>query len=196
METAEIVAPGTTPEVWPELQELRGDRLSSIPPSELEHAFVHAFRGVVPERQAVPRRRDHRRAVRPRHSRPRPARRRPGLGHGAARPPRRRQPRDPLPRADRRTDVPRPLRAGTRLRQRPRRRRRVDRPRRQRQPVRPRPSASTRRRRWRATGSATAAPEQSTRARGAGDAGPVDRSCADLRRATCPRSSTSCRTPA
>ncbi len=48
METAELVAPGTTPEVWPELQELRGDRLSSIPPSELEHAFVHAFRGVVP----------------------------------------------------------------------------------------------------------------------------------------------------
>jgi len=48
VETAELVAPERTQEVWPELQELRGDRLSSIPPSELEHAFVHAFRGVVP----------------------------------------------------------------------------------------------------------------------------------------------------
>jgi broad specificity phosphatase PhoE len=35
-------------EQWPELHELRGERLSSIPPEELESAFVHAFRGVVP----------------------------------------------------------------------------------------------------------------------------------------------------
>jgi broad specificity phosphatase PhoE len=48
VETAELVVPGRTPAIWPELQELRGDRLSSIPPSELEHEFVHAFRGVVP----------------------------------------------------------------------------------------------------------------------------------------------------
>jgi probable phosphoglycerate mutase len=48
MQTAELVAPNLTAEIWPELQELRGDRLSSIPPSQLEHAFVHAFRGVVP----------------------------------------------------------------------------------------------------------------------------------------------------
>jgi probable phosphoglycerate mutase len=48
METASLAAPGQPVEVWPELQELRGDRLSSIPPSELEAAFVHAFRGVVP----------------------------------------------------------------------------------------------------------------------------------------------------
>jgi broad specificity phosphatase PhoE len=48
MQTAEIVAPGTHVEVWPELQELRGERLDSIPPAELEAAFVHAFRGVVP----------------------------------------------------------------------------------------------------------------------------------------------------
>lgn len=47
VETAALVAPGREPEIWPELQELRGDRLSSIPPSELEDAFVHAFRGVV-----------------------------------------------------------------------------------------------------------------------------------------------------
>jgi probable phosphoglycerate mutase len=48
IETARIVAPGRDVEVWPELRELQGDRLSSIPPSELETAFVHAFRGVVP----------------------------------------------------------------------------------------------------------------------------------------------------
>ena len=48
LETAAIVAPGHEVEVWPELQELRGDRLGSIPADELEAAFVHAFRGVVP----------------------------------------------------------------------------------------------------------------------------------------------------
>ena len=48
LETAAIVAPAHEIEVWPELQELRGDRLESIPADELEQAFVHAFRGVVP----------------------------------------------------------------------------------------------------------------------------------------------------
>ena len=48
VETAHIVAPGTTPEQWPELRELRGERLSGIPPEELESEFVQAFRGVVP----------------------------------------------------------------------------------------------------------------------------------------------------
>ena len=48
METAAIVAPGHAVEVWPELQEIRGDQLSSIPPDELEQAFVHAFHGIVP----------------------------------------------------------------------------------------------------------------------------------------------------
>ena len=48
METAAIVAPGREVEAWPELRELEGERFSSIPPSELETAFVHAFRGVVP----------------------------------------------------------------------------------------------------------------------------------------------------
>jgi broad specificity phosphatase PhoE len=48
MATAELVAPGREIEAWPELQELRGDVLSAIPPAELEEAFVHAFRGVVP----------------------------------------------------------------------------------------------------------------------------------------------------
>ena len=48
METAAIVAPGREAEAWPELREIRGDRLSSIPAEELEEAFVHAFRGVVP----------------------------------------------------------------------------------------------------------------------------------------------------
>jgi broad specificity phosphatase PhoE len=48
VETALIVAPGTSLEVWPELRELRGDRLAGIPAEELESEFVHAFRGVVP----------------------------------------------------------------------------------------------------------------------------------------------------
>ena len=48
METAAIVAPGHVVETWPELQEIRGGLLSSIPADELEEAFVHAFRGIVP----------------------------------------------------------------------------------------------------------------------------------------------------
>ena len=48
METAALAAPRHEAEAWPELQEIRGDRLSSIPADELEAAFVHAFRGVVP----------------------------------------------------------------------------------------------------------------------------------------------------
>jgi broad specificity phosphatase PhoE len=48
VETARIVAPDAEHEAWPELQELRGDRLSSIPADRLESEFVHAFRGVVP----------------------------------------------------------------------------------------------------------------------------------------------------
>jgi len=48
LETARLVAPGATVEEWPDLRELRGDRLSGISPDELEHEFVHAFHGVVP----------------------------------------------------------------------------------------------------------------------------------------------------
>jgi broad specificity phosphatase PhoE len=48
VETAEIVAPRHELETWPELQELRGASLASIPPELLEEEFVHAFRGVVP----------------------------------------------------------------------------------------------------------------------------------------------------
>lgn len=48
VETARIVVPEREVEEWPELHELRGERLASIPPEELESAFVHAFRGVVP----------------------------------------------------------------------------------------------------------------------------------------------------
>ena len=48
LETAAIVAPGTEPESWPELSELRGGRLSEIPTDALQHEFVHAFRGVIP----------------------------------------------------------------------------------------------------------------------------------------------------
>jgi broad specificity phosphatase PhoE len=48
VETARIVAPAAALEEWPELQEIRGDRLRAIPEEELEDEFVHAFRGVVP----------------------------------------------------------------------------------------------------------------------------------------------------
>jgi broad specificity phosphatase PhoE len=48
VETARAVAPGAGLEEWPDLRELRGDRLSSIPADRLEDEFVHAFRGVVP----------------------------------------------------------------------------------------------------------------------------------------------------
>lgn len=48
VETATIVAPGHELEAWPELTEIHGGRLSEIPPEALEHEFVHAFRGVIP----------------------------------------------------------------------------------------------------------------------------------------------------
>ena len=48
VQTAAIVAPGTEPEFWAELSEIRGGRLSDIPAEALEHEFVHAFRGVIP----------------------------------------------------------------------------------------------------------------------------------------------------
>jgi broad specificity phosphatase PhoE len=47
VETARIVAPECPVEQWPELRELRGGHLGSIPEAELEATFVHAFRGVV-----------------------------------------------------------------------------------------------------------------------------------------------------
>lgn len=47
-ETAAIVAPGAEIEEWPELREITGARLAAIPPEQLEHEFVHVFRGVVP----------------------------------------------------------------------------------------------------------------------------------------------------
>ncbi len=35
-------------EQWPDLREIAGDRFASIPPAELEEAFVRALHGVVP----------------------------------------------------------------------------------------------------------------------------------------------------
>ncbi len=49
VETATIVAPDLEPEAWPDLRELETGRLADIPEAELERAFTHAFRGVVPE---------------------------------------------------------------------------------------------------------------------------------------------------
>ena len=48
LQTASIVAPADDPESWPELREIQGGRLSEIPVDALEHEFVHAFRGVIP----------------------------------------------------------------------------------------------------------------------------------------------------
>ena len=49
VETARIVAPDLEPEAWPDLRELETGRLADIPEGELEHAFTHAFRDVIPE---------------------------------------------------------------------------------------------------------------------------------------------------
>jgi probable phosphoglycerate mutase len=38
-------------EVWPELEEIRGGRLSTIPSAELKRAFTGAFEGLVPAEQ-------------------------------------------------------------------------------------------------------------------------------------------------
>jgi probable phosphoglycerate mutase len=48
LETAAIVAPHLDAEIWPDLTEIRGGRLSEIPTDALQHEFVHAFRGVIP----------------------------------------------------------------------------------------------------------------------------------------------------
>ena len=48
LETAAVVAPQNEPERWPELREIEGGRLSEIPADALQHEFVHAFRGVIP----------------------------------------------------------------------------------------------------------------------------------------------------
>jgi broad specificity phosphatase PhoE len=48
LETARIVAQSHEAEAWPELREIQGGRLSEIPADALEHEFVHAFRGVIP----------------------------------------------------------------------------------------------------------------------------------------------------
>jgi probable phosphoglycerate mutase len=55
VETAQRVLAGTRqaiePEVWPDLCEIRGGRLSAIPPGDLRRAFTGAFEGLVDERQ-------------------------------------------------------------------------------------------------------------------------------------------------
>jgi broad specificity phosphatase PhoE len=48
LETASIVAPAVEAESWHELREIQGGRLSEIPADVLEHEFVNAFRGVIP----------------------------------------------------------------------------------------------------------------------------------------------------
>ena len=49
LETAQIVAPGIEPEVWPDLRELEAGRLDEISDEDLEETFAGAFRGIVPE---------------------------------------------------------------------------------------------------------------------------------------------------
>lgn len=50
-QTARIVAPDAAVETWPDLREIKGARLSSLPPDRLEEIFVHAFRGIIPNEQ-------------------------------------------------------------------------------------------------------------------------------------------------
>jgi probable phosphoglycerate mutase len=55
VETAQRVLAATRqaiePEVWPDLCEIRGGRLSAIPPGDLRRAFTGAFEGLVDEHQ-------------------------------------------------------------------------------------------------------------------------------------------------
>jgi probable phosphoglycerate mutase len=46
-----VTGQAIAPEVWPELEEIRGGRLSTIPADELKRAFTGAFEGLVPEEQ-------------------------------------------------------------------------------------------------------------------------------------------------
>ena len=52
-ETARIVAPESEPEAWPDLRELESGRLADLSEDELELAFKHACRDVVPEHAPV-----------------------------------------------------------------------------------------------------------------------------------------------
>jgi broad specificity phosphatase PhoE len=53
MQTAAIVAPGAEVEVWEEFREIRGARLTGLPPDELEDVFLHAFRGIIPNGKKI-----------------------------------------------------------------------------------------------------------------------------------------------
>jgi probable phosphoglycerate mutase len=46
-----VTGQATVPEVWPELEEIRGGRLSAIPLDDLKNAFTGAFEGLVPDSQ-------------------------------------------------------------------------------------------------------------------------------------------------
>jgi probable phosphoglycerate mutase len=47
----DVTGQAIEPEVWPELEEIRGGRLSAIPLEELKSAFTGAFEGLVPADQ-------------------------------------------------------------------------------------------------------------------------------------------------
>jgi probable phosphoglycerate mutase len=46
-----VTGQAIVPEVWPDLEEIRGGRLSTIPPADLKRAFTGAFEGLVPAEQ-------------------------------------------------------------------------------------------------------------------------------------------------
>lgn len=46
-----VTGQAIAPEIWPELEEIRGGRLSKIPTAELKRAFTGAFEGLVPAGQ-------------------------------------------------------------------------------------------------------------------------------------------------
>jgi broad specificity phosphatase PhoE len=47
----DVTGQAIAPEIWPELEEIRGGRLSAIPTDELKRAFTGAFEGLVPADQ-------------------------------------------------------------------------------------------------------------------------------------------------
>ncbi len=95
IETARRVLAETSqsidPEIWPEWQEIRGGKLKDLTSANIERAFLSVFDGVVPEATRFLGGEKHRRTARPRAARDGPSARRSCMGHGIARPARRRQ---------------------------------------------------------------------------------------------------------
>ena len=190
VETAELVAPGRDAGAVAGAAGAPRRQALGEPPSELEHAFVDAFRGDVPNDRpssAARRSASCSTASCPRSSGSSPSR----AGTSccscstAASTVRSSRTRSPA------SGVPRQLRAGARLRQRPRRRRRLDRARGERQAVRPRTPRTRETTMERLLGALPRQPLSGTGERRRAMPAPCGRNVNCGVRARCPRSSIS-----